>query len=190
MRIKSVPVKHNPLVAKIALYLLALFNLAVISSIAIAVVALFVLFGLISPVLPYNTVWYVWALPTTLVALQTAVILERRINFPAPNLNRPMLAIVGAITHQFPPSALVRRLFVKHVVSLEFVDRHSPVFCLKYDVIDHFESSDEFRPRARRQDRLRRVGDHHHERAAGRGDFAQAPRMLRPQRIKAPGPDG
>jgi pilus assembly protein TadC len=98
IRIESVPVKHNPLVARIALYLLALFNLAVISSIAIAVVALFVLFGLITPVLPPAVVWYMWGLPALLIALQTAVILERRINVPRPTLGRPLLITVAVIT--------------------------------------------------------------------------------------------
>ncbi len=98
IRIESIPVKHNPLVAKIALYLLALFNLAVISSIAIAVVALFVLFGLITPVLPPHAVWYMWALPAALIALQTAVLLERRINLPRPTIGRPLLGAIFIVT--------------------------------------------------------------------------------------------
>ncbi|HEX9817126.1 MAG TPA: hypothetical protein VGB18_09115, partial [Candidatus Thermoplasmatota archaeon] len=98
IRIKSVPVKHNPIVAKIALYLLAFFNLAVIASIAIAVVALFVLVGLIQPVLSPRIVWYMWALPGALIAFQTAVVLERRINVAPPMLSRSLLVTVGIVT--------------------------------------------------------------------------------------------
>lgn len=98
IRVKSIPVKHNPIVAKIALYLLAFFNLAVIASIAIAVVALFVLFGLIQPELSTRVVWYMWALPGALIAFQTAVVLERRINVPRPTLGRPLLITILLVT--------------------------------------------------------------------------------------------
>ena len=98
IRVKSIPVQHNPIVAKIALYLLALFNLAVIASIAIAVVALFVLFKLITPQLPPSIVWYMWALPGALIGFQTAVVLERRINVPPPALGKPILVVVAGVT--------------------------------------------------------------------------------------------
>lgn len=98
IRIRSVPVKHDTVVPKIAVPLLALFNLAVITSIAIAVVALFVLVGLIAPELSPKVVWYMWALPAILIGLQAAVVLERRVNMPRPALSRSLWATIGGIT--------------------------------------------------------------------------------------------
>lgn len=119
IRIQSIPVKHNPMVAKIALYLLALFNLAVIASIAIAVVALFVLFKLITPQLPLSIVWYMWALPGVLIAFQTAVVLERRINVPPPDLGKPLLALIAGVT-TFNVCLWVNAIFIDQVSFLFF----------------------------------------------------------------------
>lgn len=93
-----VQVKRNLLRGFVSFGLLAVFNLLVITSIIVEVLALFTLFDLIDPQLSPRVVWYMWAVPSLMLIAQALILLERRIDSPRPALRPVLLAIAGVVT--------------------------------------------------------------------------------------------
>lgn len=94
----ELPVKKNLLRKSVAVYLLTIFNVLLIASIVVEVLALFTLFELIEPDLWPQVTGFIWALAALLIASQIGVILERRINTARPRLQTAPMVVVAIIT--------------------------------------------------------------------------------------------
>ena len=114
-------VKKNPFAGGPIFYLLGFFNLLLIFSIIIEVLALFTLFDLISPELSPTAVWFVWMLPSVLLALHAVILLERRANAPPPTHERGPLIVAGVLT-VFNVVLWTNALFAGHATFLFVTD--------------------------------------------------------------------
>lgn len=105
--------KRNWISGGVAFYLLGFFNLLLVLSIIVEVLALFTLFDLLHFELDPSAVWFVWVMPAAFVALQTLILVERRTHNEPPRWSRPVLVVAAAIT-AFDLLLWINALFAGH----------------------------------------------------------------------------